>query len=342
MHRKSKVSPAATVTSRVQPSGARAIVSASIVLPTSLEIGLHGLSLIGTTALNSNCWRCICPRLKRSLGGPWVFQDVTSISPIPGGKADLSTQGAFSTDYLGGNNEYVTASHALRAEIRRAHVRYNQGFYYFLAHDASVPVALQQEVLKWGLAKDEFEDNGNWPQQLFVREARRMIGEYVLTQQDLESQRTKTDVVCMASHPINPHHVQRYVDEHGYVRNEGFVEPGGQKPYQRPYQMIVPKRGEAVNLLVPLCFSASHVAFSSARDEPQYMMLGHAAGVAAKLAILGRTAVQDVSVTELQSILLKQAAVLEYVESPQKSAIDILLRSMKPTSPQRFNWFVGY
>jgi hypothetical protein len=137
---------------------------------------------------------------------------------------------------------------------------------------------------RWGLCKDEFTDTGNWPHQLYIRESRRMLGEYVMSQQDLQTALTKPDPIGMGSYNSDSHNVERIVDAQGFVRNEGDMQVAV-KPYQIPYRIMLPRKGEAANVLVPVAFSASHVAYSSVRMEPQYMMLGQAAGVAAKLAI---------------------------------------------------------
>ena len=162
----------------------------------------------------------------------------------------------------------------------QAHKNYDQGFFYFLANDPQVPEGLRQEMNRWGLCRDEFTDTDHWPHQLYIREARRMIGEYVMVQQDLQTELTKPDPIGMGSYNSDSHNVERIVGPDGFVRNEGDMQVAV-KPYQIPYRIMLPKRAEATNLLVPVAFSASHVAYSSVRMEPQYMILGQAAGVAA-------------------------------------------------------------
>lgn len=233
------------------------------------------------------------------------------IDRIPNGKTDINNNGAFSTDYIGGSWDYPDASYARRAEIVEQHTRYVQGFFYFLANDPQVPEELRGEMNHWGLSKDEFTDNGNWPNQLYIRESRRMVGEYVMVQRDLQTDRTKPDPIGMGSYNSDSHNVERIVGPDGFVRNEGDMQVPV-KPYQIPYRIMLPKRAEATNLLVPVTFSASHVAYSSVRMEPQYMILGQAAGVAAKLAIAGNTAVQGIPVQRLVETLRKQGAVMEW------------------------------
>jgi hypothetical protein len=275
--------------------------------------------------------------MEKKLGRPQIFNELTLIANIPNQKADFNNQGAFSTDYIGKNYDYPDGSYQRRAEIWQEHIDYVQGYYYFLANDPRVPPTLQQEVRQWGLPKDEYEDSDHWPHQLYVREARRMVGEYVLIQKDLQTDRVKEDVIGMGSYNSDSHNIQRFANAQGFAENEGDMQVPVQ-PYQIPYRMILPKRAEVVNLLVPVCFSASHVAYSSARMEPQYMIIGHAAGVAASLAIRDRKPVQEVPVAELQKILLSQAAVFEYVPYPQQEALNILRSRTAPAAPRPFNW----
>ncbi len=266
-----------------------------------------------------------------------VFHEMTLIAPIPGGKADFNNQGAFSTDYIGKNYEYPEGSYATRARIWRDHVEYVQGYYYFLANDPRAPKELREEVRDWGLPKDEYLDTQNWPHQLYVREARRMTGEYVMLQKDLQTDLTKPDAIGMGSYNSDSHNVQRFINARGFAENEGDMQVPV-KPYQIPYRVMLPKRAEVENLLVPVCFSASHVAYSSLRMEPQYMILGHAAGVAAKLAIRDSKPVQAVDVAELQALLRKQGAVFTFTPTEQIDALGLIRSLLRPPAPARFNW----
>jgi hypothetical protein len=268
---------------------------------------------------------------------PPVFHELTLIARIPNGKADFNNQGPFSTDYIGKNFDYPDADYAGRARIWKEHVDYVQGFYYFLANDPRVAKSLRDEVNTWGLPKDEYIDTNHWPNQLYVREARRMVGDFVGTQKDLQTDLTKPDVIGMGSYNSDSHNIQRFENARGMVENEGDMQVPV-KPYQIPYRILVPKPAEATNLLVPVPFSASHVAYSSMRMEPQYMIIGHAAGVAAALAIQGKTSVQKVPVPELQKILKSEAAVFEYVRTPQQDAIGIIHGKMRPKGIALFNW----
>jgi hypothetical protein len=256
-----------------------------------------------------------------------VLDSVIKVDRIPNGKADINNNGAFSTDFIGGSWDYPDASYARKALIWQEHKDYVQGFFYFLASDPQVPAALRQELNGWGLCRDEFTDSGNWPRQLYIRESRRMRGEYVLVQKDLQTELTKADPVGMGSYNSDSHNVERIIAPDGFVRNEGDMQVAV-KPYQIPYRIMLPKPAEASNLLVPVAFSASHVAYSSVRMEPQYMILGQAAGVAAKLAISGGTSVQGISVKTLVDTLKKQGVVLEYVPSAQALAIQLFQQRM--------------
>jgi hypothetical protein len=271
------------------------------------------------------------------LGSPMTFNEVGLIRVIPNGKADLNNRGGFSTDYIGKNYGYPEGSYAERARIWKDHEDYQKGFYYFLANDPRVPKPLQEEVRQWGLAKDEFVDTGHWPNQLYVREARRMIGDFVATQKDLQNERTKADVIGMGSYNSDSHNVQRFVNEKGFVENEGNVEVPVQ-PYQIPYRILLPKKAEAVNLLVPVCFSASHVAYSSLRMEPQYMIIGHAAGVAAAMAAKSGSAVQDIDVPALQKQLLAEGAVFEYGAEFQSKGLAAIRAKVQPPTKRRAPW----
>lgn len=228
---------------------------------------------------------------------------------MPNGKTDVNNNGPISTDHIGGSWEYPEANEAQRRRIWQDHVNYVQGFFYFLANDPSVPPSVQKELNTWGLAKDEFVDTGHWPHQMYVREARRMVGEFVVTQKDLQTERTKPDSIGMGSYNSDSHHVQRNLRPDGSMENEGDMQVSV-KPYEIPYRALLPKADECENLLVPVCFSASHVAYSSMRMEPQYMIIGQAAGLAAATAAKNQQAVQAISVPELQEKLRAGKAIL--------------------------------
>ncbi len=259
------------------------------------------------------------------LGRPLDINEINLLRIIPNGKADFNNRGGFSTDYIGKNYAYPEGDYATRERLWKEHEDYQKGFYYFLANDPRVPKRLQDQMREWGLAKDEFVDTGNWPHQLYIREARRMVGPFVATQRDLQTDLTKPDAIGMGSYNSDSHNVQRFVNGRGFVENEGDVQVPV-KPYQIAYRVLTPNRAEATNLLVPVCFSASHVAYSSMRMEPQYMIMGHAAGIAAALAIASRSAVQDIDIAELQRRLKSEGAVFEYGERFQAEALNAIRR----------------
>src|SRR5690554_3526490 len=213
---------------------------------------------------------------------------------IPNRKTDTNNHGPFSSDNIGMNYDYPEASYERRKEIIREHESYQKGLLWFVANDPRVPEEIQSEMRTWGLAKDEFTDNGHWPHQLYIREARRMIGEFVTTENELLKRAPVPKPVGMGSYTIDSHNVQRYIKPDGFVQNEGDIGVSTKGPYQIPYGSLVPKKEECTNLLVPVCVSSSHIAFGSIRMEPVFMILGQSAATAAALAIDGELAVQDV------------------------------------------------
>ena len=231
--------------------------------------------------------------------------------PIPNAKTDTNNHGPFSTDNIGMNYDYPEASYARRREIVREHELYQKGLMYFIANDPRVPAEVREEMARWGLAKDEFADNGNWPHQIYVREARRMMGRYVMTEQDCLAERAAPEPVGMGSYAMDSHHVQRYVDERGQVRNEGDIGVKPRSAYGIAYGSIMPERAEAENLLVPVAVSSTHIAFGSIRMEPVFMILGQSAATAAALAAESDIAVQELPYARLRERLLADSQVLE-------------------------------
>jgi hypothetical protein len=238
--------------------------------------------------------------------------------PIPNAKTDTNNHGPFSTDNIGMNWDYPDASYERRKEIIQEHVTYQQGWLYFIANDPRVPEDVRKEMAAWGLAKDEFKDNGNWPHQIYVREARRMIGKYVMTENELTKRRPTPESVGMGSYGIDSHNIQRYITPEGYVQNEGDIGVSTNGPYQISYGALVPKKGQASNLLVPVCVSSSHIAYGSIRMEPVFMILGQSAATAASMAIDGKMAVQDLPYEKLRARLLADGQVLEYTPPAKK------------------------
>lgn len=248
---------------------------------------------------------------EKQLGHAPKMRQLMIVTPLPNGKTDINNQGAFSTDYIGESWDYPTADYRRRAQIWHEHADYTAGFLYFLSHDSSVPASLRDEVAPWGLAKDEFLDTDHWPFQLYVREARRMIGDFVMTQHDAETDLSKPDPIGMGSYNMDAHNAQRYVQADGTVQNEGDTEVPT-IPYQISYRVLLPKKSECGNLLVPVCSSASHAGYGTLRLEPVYMIMGQAAGVAATLAIDEGRRVQEIHSDKLTAELRKRGTVMEW------------------------------
>lgn len=234
--------------------------------------------------------------------------------PIPNHKTDTNNHGPFSTDNIGYNYDYPEASYERRREIIREHEVYQQGLMYFIANDERVPEDVRSKMSQWGLAKDEFQDNGHWPHQIYVREARRMIGQYVMTENELLKRRPTPQSIGLGSYTMDSHNVQRYVTPEGHVQNEGDIGVGTNGPYQIALGSIQPQRDQCQNLLVPVCVSSSHIAFGSIRMEPVFMILGQSAATAAVQAIDNDQAVQDVDYDRLRERLLADKQVLEAPE----------------------------
>ncbi|MGE3778796.1 MAG: FAD-dependent oxidoreductase, partial [Pirellulaceae bacterium] len=232
--------------------------------------------------------------------------------PIPNHKTDTNNHGPMSTDNIGLNYDYPEATYERRREIWKEHETYQQGWLYFIANDPRVPPDVQQAMRRWGLAKDEFADNGHWPHQMYIREARRMKGMFVMTANELLKSRPTPDSVGMGSYTIDSHNVQRYITPDGYVQNEGDIGVPTNGPYEIAYGALVPRREQAANLLVPVCVSSSHIAFGSIRMEPVFMILGQSAATAAVLAMDAGLAVQDVPYDQLRERLLADGQVLTY------------------------------
>ena len=241
------------------------------------------------------------------------MNDIFGVSLLPNGKTDINNRGAVSTDHVGASWSYPDATYDQRAAIWQDHIDYTAGLFYFLSHDERVPAALREEIAQWGLAGDEFAPTNHWPHQLYVREARRMVGAFVMTQKDIQSDLRKADAIGLGSYNSDSHNVQRFIQPDGTAQNEGNMEVPV-TPYQIPYRVLLPKRKEVENLLVPVCVSSSHVTYSTLRMEPVYMIMGQAAGVAAKLALDNRQSVQDVSPAALRARLASQGAILEWVK----------------------------
>lgn len=241
-----------------------------------------------------------------------------NIGPLPNRKTDINDGGPFSTDYIGANWDYPEGDFATRQRILQDHVDYTKGLLYFLGHDERVTPRIRQQMLRWGYPKDEYPDTGHWTPQLYIREARRMVGAYVVTQQDIQERREKSDSVGLGSYNADSHLVQRIVNADGFVRNEGNPNDRamGHKPWEIPYRSLTPRRSDSDNLFATFCVSASHMGFASVRMEPVFMILSESAGVAAATAVKNDIAVQDVPVTPLQQRLLARGQRLRVKDVP--------------------------
>jgi hypothetical protein len=248
--------------------------------------------------------------LARILAAGWR-STIIKFDRIPNRKTDTNNHGPFSTDNIGMNYDYPEASYERRREIIEEHRVYQQGLLWFYANDPRVPKDIQAKMRTWGLAKDEFTDNGNWPHQIYVREARRMVGKYVMTENELLKRRPTPESVGMGSYTMDSHNIQRYVTPEGYVQNEGDIGVSTRGPYQIAYGSLVPKKKQCENLLVPVCVSSSHIAFGSIRMEPVFMILGQSAATAAILSLDEDLAVQDLPYDTLRKQLLADGQVLE-------------------------------
>lgn len=238
---------------------------------------------------------------------------------IPNRKTDTNNHGPVSFDNIGMNYDYPEAGYERRREIIAEHRCYQQGLLWFVANDPRVPEKVRAELRRWGLPKDEFTDNGNWSHQLYIREARRMVGHFVMTENELRKKKPTPDSIGMGSYTIDSHNVQRYITPEGGVQNEGDIGVGTDGPYEISYGALVPKPGQADNLLVPCAVSASHIAYGSIRMEPVFMILGQSAGTAAVHAIEEAVPVQRVSYVKLRERLTMDGQILQY-KSPKPKA----------------------
>lgn len=247
--------------------------------------------------------------LGRYLATGWneVFR---KFDPLRNNKVDKNNHGAISTDFIGMNYDYPEGDYATREKIFQAHVLYQMGLMWFMGNDPSVPEHIRTEWNQWGLCKDEFTDTGGWSHQLYIREARRMKSDYVMTELNCRGKTAVEDPIGLGSYNMDSHNCQRFVQD-GRAWNEGDVQIGVQ-PYGISYRAIVPKKGECENLIVPVCLSASHIAYGSIRMEPVFMVLGQSAATAAVLALDRGTSVQDLPYSDLRQALEHDGQVLTW------------------------------
>lgn len=231
--------------------------------------------------------------------------------PIPNNKTDVNNHGPFSFDNIGMNYDYPEATYKRRAEIIEEHKNYQLGLLYFISNDPRVPKEIQDEMKKWGLSKDEFTDNDNWPHQIYVREARRMIGESVITENEILGKSPVEESIGMGSYTMDSHNTQRYITHEGFVQNEGDIGVHPENPYKIAMGSILPKVEECKNLLVPVAVSSSHIAFGSIRMEPVFMILGQSAATLAALAIDKKQGIHEIKYQDLRKILIGDDQILE-------------------------------
>ena len=237
---------------------------------------------------------------------PWIN------SAMPNRKTDTNNKQGFSTDFIGQNYDYPEASYEEREKIIQKHRNYQKGLMWTLAYHPRMPEKIRNEVSRWGTSKDEYVREDGWQQQLYIREARRMVSDYIMTQHNCEGLEVVEDPVGLGAYGMDSHHIQRYVDANGYVQNEGNVQSDVAGPYPISFRSIIPEKDEVTNILVPVCLSATHIAFGSIRMEPVFMVLGQSAAIAASLAIEESINVQDLKYEKLEKALLKNKQRLEW------------------------------
>jgi hypothetical protein len=234
---------------------------------------------------------------------PWVgLNDIFIWSLMPDHKTDINNRNGMSTDMIGANWDYPSSDYLQRKIIIKAHEDYTKGLLYFVGNDSRIPEFIKMEMQQWGYPKDEFLDNNHWSPQLYIREARRLVGDIVMTQNHCQGREVITDDIAYAAYTMDSHNCNRLVVK-GMVKNEGNVEVGGFPPFPISYRAIIPQKKQVNNLLIPVCLSASHIAFGSIRMEPVFMVMAQSAAVAACLAFDKNIAVQDVDVNEIKSTL---------------------------------------
>jgi hypothetical protein len=225
-------------------------------------------------------------------------------SAMPNRKTDTNNKYGFSTDFIGQNYEYPEASYEEREKIAQAHLDYQKGLMWTLAYHHRIPTKVREEVSQWGTCKDEFEREDGWPSQLYIREARRMVSDLVMTQHHCEGLEVVEEPIGLAAYGMDSHHTQRYVDANGFVQNEGNMQSSVAGPYPVGYRSIIPKKGEADNLLVPVCLSSTHVAFGSIRMEPVFMVLGQSAAIAAAMSLEADQGLHELPYADLKKALI--------------------------------------
>ncbi|MEM9589215.1 MAG: FAD-dependent oxidoreductase, partial [Planctomycetota bacterium] len=254
---------------------------------------------------------------------PWIN------SPMPNRKTDTNNRLGFSTDFIGQNYDYPEADYDTREQIAQRHRKYQQGLMWTLANHPRIPAAVRGEASRWGTCRDEFERADGWQGQLYIREARRMIGAHVMTQHHCQGREVAARPIGMAAYTMDSHNVQRYADADGMARNEGDVQVGGFPPYPIDYHSILPQANECDNLLVPVCLSATHMAFGSIRMEPVFMVLGQSAATAAMQSINTNTPLHEIPYDTLKGQLLADNQVLSWKAKPRPEWVSVDPKSLK-------------
>jgi hypothetical protein len=248
--------------------------------------------------------------MARILDAGWT-QVFNKFDPIPNLKTDVNNHGPFSFDNIGMNYRYPEASYEERAAIIAEHRTYQQGWLYFMSNDPRVPESIRSAMSEWGLAADEFLDNNHWPWQLYIREARRMTGTEIMTENEIHGRSPVATSIGMGSYTMDSHNVQRYITPEGYVQNEGDIEVAVKRPYQISMGSILPIRDDCTNLLVPVALSATHIAYGSIRMEPVFMILGQSAAILAHLSMQEKSVLQDLPYLLVRDKLLRAGQILE-------------------------------
>jgi hypothetical protein len=248
---------------------------------------------------------------REKAGERLTLRSFLKYDPLQKGKYDFNNRWPISTDFLGGADDYPEADASERVEIARRHEDYLRGFFHFLATDKRSPPRVREEMSRFGLCRDEFADNGGWPHQLYVREARRMVGDFVMTEHHCTGKEVAADSIGLGTYGIDMHGARRLIYK-GQPINDGSNSVSVPQPYPIAYRAIVPKQHECDNLLATFALSASHVAFGSIRMEPVFMTLSQSAATAAALAIDADQTVQEVPYPQLRDRLLLDGQVLEW------------------------------
>jgi hypothetical protein len=257
----------------------------------------------------------------KAAGRPLKLGNFMKVDMVTPEKTDINNNGGFSTDYIGYNYSYPEADYATREKIWKDHENYIKGFLTFLGTDERVPENVRAEMKQWGFPKDEFQDTGGWPHAMYVREARRMHGEYVMAEKNCRWEERVEDPVGLGAYNMDSHNCRRIVRD-GKVENEGDVQVGVKGPYGVSYRSIIPKAAECENLFVPVALSATHIAYGSIRMEPVFMILGQSAATAAVFAIDDQVPVQKVAYAKLRERLLADQQVLEWTGAVKGQSAD--------------------